>query len=1274
MSERPAVQFYSGAASSTHHNSAGCPPACVPISETPIWGPPRLAMKRKAAHMWKPTFFARHHAASCVAGMLICIGLVGSTSLASQPASASKTESGRMEVSPLKKTTTGGATLFSRLQEEDTKIRFENRLSVENQRNFTFNGAGVASGDYDGDGLNDLYLVTEEGQSKLYKNLGNFQFEDVTARAGIVQDPQGFAVGASFADIDNDRDLDLFVTNWKMPDKLYRNNGDGTFTDITQAAGVGYAGGSTTATFADYDRDGDLDFYVATYRPADLAAEMGTPKLEMKDGKVSIPEDLKSAIALFETEKGLSVRQLGEPDLLYRNNGDGTFSEVAKASGIVGGYWGLSASFSDVDNDGWPDLYVTNDFWSPDTFYHNNGDGTFSLMDANALQHTPMFAMGMDFGDINNDGLMDFFVGDMLSRDATLRLTQHGLMDTTLPPDEAAAQVMHNGLYLNNGDGTFSEISWFAGVAASEWTWSTKFADIDLDGYVDLLINNGMIGDLMDSDMLANINLPQFQNAPAYFEGYPKLRTPNIAFRNNGDLTFSDVSEEWGVADASIAHGATVADLDGDGDLDKVDSFMNEEVGVYRNGATHNRVVVQLVGNRSNAFGIGARVSLTLVDGQTQTRVMSTSGGYLSSHAPELIFGLGKQKEIKRIEVKWPSGHHQSFDAANNQPLAVNQRYRIFEAATAISPPSAPRPQIPQTQFREVGKEAGIVFRHVEANFDDRQYDGYDDFEEQRLLPRRLSALGPGVSWADMDEDGDDDLYVAGAHAQPGIIYENQGSGHFEAILNQRVPAAIEELATVWFANGTFVTSLSRYETPKAPTAALTAVKGGLQFMSEASGGALALHDVDGDGDLDLFIGGRALPNRWPLPTPSYLYRNDGNAFIDVTATQAPPLLELGLATGAMWLDVDADGDADLLVATEYGPVRLFKNHKGILTDATEASGLDKWHGLWTGITAGDFNEDGFMDFAVANWGQNTRYQATEEYPAMLYAGDIDQDGDLEIVEAEFIDGVLRPMRERGAVGAEMPFVYEKFDTFRSYAEASLQEIFDNRLDDAITRKANTLSHALFMNDGKGHFAMTALPGLVQATTGYGITAADFDNDGHEDLYLVGNFRHMDHEFRQFSGGTSYWLRGRGDGTFQEVPSAISGLFVPYDGRGVAVSDYNQDGWVDIAVGVNDERLMLFQNGGIEGRCAISLRLQGPPRNPTGVGAHITVTREDGTLTHREIQAGSGYFSQDSAIHLFGLATGKKARVQVRWPDQTTSVKAGVGCGPLILAKRQARH
>ncbi|MCP4425960.1 MAG: CRTAC1 family protein, partial [Chloroflexi bacterium] len=372
----------------------------------------------------------------------------------------------------------------------------------------------------------------------------------------------------------------------------------------------------------------------------------------------------------------------------------------------------------------------------------------------------------------------------------------------------------------------------------------------------------------------------------------------------------------------------------------------------------------------------------------------------------------------------------------------------------------------------------------------------------------------------------------------------------------------------------------------------------------------------------------------------------------------------------ALWLDVDTDGDGDLLVGTEFGPVRLFVNEDGRLADATSQSGLDQWTGLWTGIAAGDFNEDGHMDFAAANLGLNTKFTASPEYPTVVYAGNIDGDGDVDIIEAEYVDGVLRPIRERGATGAEMPFILEKFDTFRAYAEASLDKIYGDRLDEAQMFEANTLAHSVFINDGNGRFTAAPLPQLAQITTGYGLTTADFDNDGHDDLYLVGNFSYAEHETRQHTGGVSYWLRGVGDGSFVVVPSSVSGLFVPYDGRGTAVSDYDNDGWVDVVVGVNNRHPLLFHNRGNAQNCALRIRLNGGDANPRGIGSRIIVTLPDGTTTTREIHAGGGYFSQDGGTHLFGLGQVNVADVQIIWPDGSVSETTGQPCGEVTVSKK----
>lgn len=1168
--------------------------------------------------------------------------------------------------------------LLVRLDSNVTGIDFENSLSAPFVMDHYWNGAGLAAGDYDGDGLADVYLVSEQGPNRLYRSLGNMRFEDVTSAAGLEQpfNESGFSMGAHFADIDNDGHLDLFVTNWERPNQLYRNNGDGTFADITEAAGVGYTGGSTTATFDDYDRDGDLDFFVATYRSSDILRDA---EIDLADhvqldaaGNVIISDEMQDRLAampLMGHPDEPYVVQLGEPDLLYRNRGDGTFEQVAEAAGITGGYWGLSAKFVDLDQDQWPDLYITNDFWTPDQFYHNQGDGTFVLVEKAMVQHTPWFSMGFDAADINNDGLNDFFIGDMLSRTHEKRMTQHGGMEMVELPPDVAPQLMRNGLYLNNGDGSFSDIAWLAGVAASDWTWTAKFADLDLDSYVDLLITTGMSHDLMDADgQLRAMSLsPQLSSATIIAESMPPLQTRDLVFRNRGDLSFTDASEEWGFTSTQVGRGAALADYDGDGDLDAIVSYLNAPVGIFRNDATNPRIAVKLVGTQSNRYGLGATVILK-TDVGVQTRTMSSSGGYLSGHEPVVVLGLGTSATIKELQIIWPSGQEQIF--AGTQ-LLPDQLYTITEPATPVTQlsPALTGHQDRTTYFEEVGLRAGIDWQHSE--------DAFDDFSVQPLLPRRLSVLGPGVAWGDSDGDGWDDLYISGASGQSGVFFRNQGDGSFAQTGPINLTNEMDELAPLWWRNqqgeeASLLLSFSSVEAKQPAGARFEPRQESYEQQVWAedlaeSSGALAMADFDNDGDLDLFVGGRVQPGAWPLPTSSHLYANESGDFVDVTAKVAPDLLMLGLATGATWTDIDNDGDSDLVIATEWGPIHLLINEEGHLASHTASSGLSEWTGFWTGVVSGDFDQDGDIDLAAANLGLNTPYTASDTHPATLFAGDIDQNGDLDLVEAYYVGDTLYPMRYRGMVARDIPSIMEQFASYQEYAEMTLEEIYGSRLQNAQRFTANTLEHSIFLNDGAGGFVRKPLPSAAQSTAGFGLTIADFDNDGFDDLYLVGNFSHADMEIGAYHGSVSTWLRGGGDGTFVAVPVSTSGLSVPYDGRGVAVADYDQDGWVDIAVGVNDYRPLLFRNQGSidpdsRNNHSISVSLHGLSPNPDGIGTRITVTKPDDSSTVREIQAGSGYLSQSSTTHLFGLGTATNATIHVRWPNgEITSHHAVAG-------------
>ena len=1183
-------------------------------------------------------------------------------------------------------------TLFVELSTEESGITFENELSAENRVRYTYNGSGVASGDYDDDGLTDLYFVNQEGENRLYHNLGNMQFEDVTAQAGVALVKEGDAIGsgAHFVDTDNDGDLDLFVTNWRVPDTLFRNNGDGTFTDVTAEAGVGFEGGSTTTAVADFDRDGDLDMYVATYRANTIyAVEDGSFQLQMDaEGNLMVPAQYENWLEVVGVEgsSGL-LRELGEPDLYYRNNGDGIFEEVSAEVGISDQYWGLSVAFSDVNNDGWVDIYVSNDHWSPDTLYINQGDGSFKLVEPDQLQVTPMFAMGMDFADINNDGLVDYFVADMLSRDHTLRMTQHGEMDMTPPVPDFAPQVMRNGLYLNNGDGSFSEIAWLADVAASEWTWSAKFADLDLDGFVDLMVTNGMVGDLMDSDLAEATRGTDDLNAVEV----PPLDSPDMAFRNVDGLRFEEVSAAWGFNNKAISYGASLGDFDSDGDLDMAIIYLDRPSAVFRNDSNNDRLTVSLEGRLSNSHGIGARVTV-ITDVGTQSKIMSTSGGYLSGHEPILVFGLAGASEIQEIRVEWDSGHVQVYPDNDVAELPFNQAYVITEPTTAIeiTTPTGAFANSPAMQFEEVSTTANITWSHAENEF--------DDFHQiHPLLPRKISNLGPGLAWGDADGDGDDDLYVAGSGEQDGMFFTNNGDSTFSEqpvvqgtgqrrMAENPEDGTFEEtlilpegMAPLWWQNGisenpALVLAYSSAEagsllnpvgavfTP-APDLALTDWSIALQ----GSKSSLASADFDGDGDLDVFMGGRVMRNQWTYPAPSHLFANENGGLVNVTDEVAPELNNLGMVTGSVWVDIDHDGDPDLLAATEWGPVHLLLNEGGQLTVATEAAGLAQWTGFWNGVAVGDFDRDGDMDFAATNLGLNTRYRASAEYPMVVFAGDVDLNDNFDLVEAYYVDGELYPIRERGMMSMDVPMVMSKFNTFAEYADKTIAEIFGEMPSNVRRSEANTLAHSVFLNDGSGVFTRADLPTLSQVSIGFGISVADLDNDGLDDLYMAGNFFGADHENMAYAGGTSYWLRGNGDGTFTVVPSAQSGLNVPYDARGVAVADYDQDGWIDIAISINDDVPLLFRNKGVADHNSISVKLTGSTANPTGVGARIIVTHADGSTTTREIHAGSGYLSQDSATQIFGLGTGQVATVRVEWPDGTISAHLRASAGEMLV-------
>ncbi|HUJ43134.1 MAG TPA: FG-GAP-like repeat-containing protein [Opitutaceae bacterium] len=1136
-----------------------------------------------------------------------------------------------------------GKTMFVQLPPEQTGVVTTNNYADPKMRGELYQefetssiGSGVAIGDYDGDGRPDIFVVSKTESCRLFRNLGNFKFEDVTDKAGVGDHGPAAMVwkqGATFVDVNNDGLLDIYVCRTRAPNLLYINQGDGTFKEMAHAYGLDVNDSSVMASFCDYDRDGWLDVYIAT----------------------NILDIVK--------------RPNGQRGYLFHNNRDGTFTDVTERAGITGETQSHSATWWDYDNDGWPDLYVAYDYGLPDSLYHNNRDGTFTNVIDRVVPHTSFSSMGADVGDVNNDGLIDFLVADMAA--TSHRWDHHMMADARgrteeLPNDSTAAPKYHrSALLLNTGTGHCLEAGFLAGIAATDWTWSPRFEDLDNDGRVDFFVTNGFPRDPGEDVVRRLMKAETPAERIRIMYASPPQAEVHLAFRNLGDLRFENVSAAWGLDYKGVSFGTAFGDLAGDGNLDIVYTNYHGGASVYRNdNDTGHRVMIDLRGTISNRFGVGAVVRIESALG-VQANQLWLARGYLSSSEPAVHFGLGEDTVIKRLVVTWPSGLMQTFEN-----LPVDRRYTITEPAGPAPVLSARPAPPPPGQFEEVSRAAGLALRSRE--------EVVNETAQQRLLPIRLNRRGPALAIGDIEGGGRDAVVVGGTTVDPLRILRVAGAGQFIAagapapgtgseiddgpvLLFDAAGDGREDLLVTKGGNA-FPAGAPEYQ----PRLFLNDGHGGFRPAADGalpalsiSAGAVAAADFDCDGRLDLFIGARLLPGQYPLPPRSALLVNRGGTFEDVTDSLAPGLREVGMVTSALWTDVDGDGWPDLLLTLDWGNVKYFHNNQGKgFEDWTERAGFAAaGTGWWNSIAAADFNGDGRIDYVVGNLGLNTQYHADPAHPALLFSGDFKGDGSTQLIEGYYEGDKLYPWRTRRDMSAVFPSIAKRYPWADNYAPATLAQIFgEDKLNAARRFAATEFRSGVFLSQPDGTYRFEPLPRLAQIAPLQGMVAGDFDGDGHADLYAVQNSYAPIPYVGRFDGGLSQLLRGDGHGHFAPVPPAESGLVVPGDAKALAVMDLDEDGWPDFLVTQNHSVTLAFHNHGVAGRHPLRIELRGPPGNPTAVGARITVELADGSTETGEIYAGSGYYSQSTAACFFGYPDSNPARkIRIRWPSGSTS-------------------
>lgn len=1133
------------------------------------------------------------------------------------------------------------STLFKLLPSSVTGITFSNTLTESDSLNilnhpYLYNGAGVGIGDFNRDGLPDIYFAGNMTGNKLYLNKGGLKFSDITT-ASRTEGKGRWCTGVSVVDINNDGWPDIYVCasfnkNTEMRrNLLYINQGlnkDGipVFKESAKEYGLDDSGYSTQAIFFDYNRDGLPDVYILTN-----VLDKGTP--------VSYRPKVADGSAVNN-------------DRLYRNNGNGTFTNVTRQAGIQLEGFGNSVCITDVNNDGWPDIYVGNDFISNDLLYVNNKDGTFTNRAGEYFKHTGWSVMGADMVDINNDGLPDLISLEMLPeqnlRKKTMLMGDNYITYINNKKYNYEHQYIRNVVQLNQGKNPggntrFSEIAYLAGVYQTDWSWTPLVADFDNDGFRDLVITNGYPRDVTDLDhaLLSNGQGQTVENTSlASADSFPVVKTSGYAFRNTGGYVFEDKSKDWGISHPAFSNGAAYADLDNDGDLDLVVNNIDDKAFIYENtrntrehiAAGGNYLSVILTGSRQNLGGIGATIRIYYGDRQ-QLYDQQPCRGYMSTDDARAHFGLGSAKLLDSLRIRWPDGKTQLL-----RSVKVNQTIKLIYASARGSW----KPGIPVTEkqvFESVAGSVGINFKHQERDA--------IDYNIQPTLPHKLSQYGPCLATGDIDRNGTEDFYIGGAAGRPGTFYIQDRNGKFHAdstrFINEPLKKEEDMGALLFDANNDgfpdlYVVSGS-YEFPSGSPMSQDRLylNDGHGYFSRSyaalppesdNGSCVRAADFDRDGDLDLFVGGRSVSGEYPSAPSSHLYKNEGGMFTDVTDELCPGLRNIGMVTDAIWSDIDNDGLIDLVLVGEWMPVTFFKNTGHGFKNITPLTGIGSHVGWWNSIVAADFNNDGNMDYVAGNLGLNSNYKATFKQPMTILAKDLDHNGSFDsmifcYMKAE--DGSMQPypMHTRDDLISQMISIRKKFPTYKGFGKATLNDFWSKQdLEQAIRLQATDMNSSIIENKGDGTFTIRPLPLEAQLAPVYGMLALDIDNDGLTDLLLTGNDFGMEPFTGRHDAFNGLYLKGNGKGDFKAVSLASSGFFVGGDAKALALIHSVKGADLYLA-SQNQDSLKVFRLKTFDNKKSRWIDI-GP------LDSYADILYSGNRIIHQEFYYGSGYLSQSS--------------------------------------------